>query len=1450
MEALRDFFSAIPPDIGAAFVVLQHLAPDHESRLSDILGRVSSIPVEDAEDGQAICIDHVYVLPPDKALTIVDSGLFIEPRDGPDNKRLVIDHFMRSLATVLGPRAVGVVLSGTGSDGSLGLREIRAEGGLTAAQSPETALYDGMPASAVAMGTVDFVGPIAAIADRIVSFAKDHRDGNGEHSISTNDLNSITALLRARAGLDFSSYKRGTIERRVLRRLSLLRFTDMGDYLAYLRSTPPELQQLAGDLLINVTGFFRDPEVWTAVRERAIDPMVSKADPAEHIRIWVPAASTGEEAFTLAILLDEACRRQNKEGLSWQIFATDVDAEAVATARHGAYPTAIEQDLTPERLKRYFTSEGKGYRVAKRLRERVVFAEHNLLSDPPFSRLSMVSCRNLLIYLSNTTQARLFDVFHFGLEDDGFLLLGTSETTSQRQKLFKTVDQKAHLYQRKQGPGRASQLTSHPAGGGGRIARPTQSYQGEFGRPRTANIGEATRRGLLRRYSPPAAAVSADGDVAYFHGDVRDFLIVPEGEPTQNLVHLLPAGLRRRFTEAISAAEDSRDGRAEVSGVRRGDEQPYRIEIERLRETSDPALFLCAFIQESFGEPEIERPGKQDPANDDDEYLGRLEHELLVVKEDLQTTVEELETSNEELKAANEESTAANEELQSTNEELETSREELQSLNEELVTVNSQLEEKVREVESTTNDLENLLNSTRLAVLFLDVEHRIRSFTPASDAVVELRDGDVGRPLADLKMKVEDEQLYQDIEKVLSQLTPMEREVAALNGDAWFLRRIQPYRGAQDRIEGVVITYNDITNMALATRQLALRERQQSAIAEMGEAALLARSMEDLYPGLLRPLHRLFEADGVKILRLSEDGHEFTLVAGIGWDPADIGHATVVNSPETQAGYTARHGPVATEDVTEDKRFGPPELLKRYNLRAGLSAPILIDGRAWGVVGAHSRQRERYNGDDLNVIRSAANILAVAIGQITRERTAVEEKVRRDLAFRAADLAFWRHIPETDEAEWDRKLPELLGQDPETFSASGNGFFSAVHPDDVSPVREAYTRTVDRGEPFEMEFRIVLPSGNIRWIAGRGARIPGSDPLEIMGVNFDVTDRRKQEERQDLIMRELDHRVKNMLSVIVSVAQISSRQQTDLQSFVETFTQRVQAMAKAHSLISEGKWDGVDLAELLETELGQYEQRQGANILISGARASLTPEAAQSLSLAVHELATNAAKYGALSVPEGQLRVRWHHDPRAATLVLDWRERGGPPVKKPRKKGFGSRVIDRIASSQLGADIEQDFQKEGLCVTITMPDHHLSVPPTSGRQQVELGGEDGGLLPDLKGRKVMVLDDEWLIAENNSAILIDAGCDVVGPITNLPEAEAHLDDDLDAAVLDVNIAGQTSLDLARKLHDKGVPFLFVSGYRNLVEKDIDAPILAKPVVESDLLSCLRKIIKGAEDDQG
>jgi two-component system CheB/CheR fusion protein len=830
LEAFTSLFSAMPSDSGMAFVLVQHLAPDRESLVAEILQRHTAMPVEQVEDGMEVQQNHVYVIRPGHTLTIKDGRLHLGERlERPGHGRPV-DDFFRSLAEEQRERAVCVIMSGMGSNGAAGAQAIKAVGGLCIAQDPETAQFPSMPRHLIDAGYADLVLAPPEIPEALSAYARHpYAVGRGNGSAAAGSgpetvqreqqqVREILAVVRTRTRFDFTGYKKPTVLRRIQRRMGLNRVTDLGSYAKLLRQSTVEVTGLADDLLIHVTGFFRDAEAWEALRQLVVEPLVRSREPDSSVRCWVAACSSGEEAYSLAMLLVEESERAGKR-LEIKVFATDTAERTLSNARHGVYPGGIESEMPPERLNRFFDRDDAMYRVRQDLRERVVFAPQNILSDPPFSRLDIVTCRNLLIYLEPAVQQRVFNLIHFGLREGGALFLGTSETAATNTGMFEVLDKKARIY-RRVGPTRHGSIdfTTSPVATG--VSKPGHGLPASGPAP---SIGQLTARALLALHTPAAVTVDRDFRIVYYHGDTKPYLEQPSGEPTQDLWLLATEQVRGALRVALQRSASSGTVERVPDGYIVGEDGQRRrivVTVSPLIAGKSSNLFVVSFQQgEEQGPaaaPEGPKPGAE-PALPAEE-VQRL-------RDELQSVIEELQASNEEHRAAAEEAMSINEELQSSNEELETSKEEMQSLNEELSTVNAQLQAKMEELQQASSDLRSLLASTDIAVIFLDSQFRIRRYTPAARRLLELINSDIGRPLQDLAKKFTDPELFEDAQSVLSHLVPAEREIESFDG-RWYVRRVLPYRTVDDRIEGVVITFVDITE----------RKRAHDVLATAGEA--------------------------------------------------------------------------------------------------------------------------------------------------------------------------------------------------------------------------------------------------------------------------------------------------------------------------------------------------------------------------------------------------------------------------------------------------------------------------------------------------------------------------------------------------------------------------------------------------------------------------------------
>ncbi|MBN1263854.1 MAG: PAS domain-containing protein [Anaerolineales bacterium] len=840
LAAFEAFFSGMPADIdpNIAFVLVQHLAPDHKSILSDLIQRYTRMQVFEVQDGMSVRPNCTYIIPPNRDMAFLNGTLQLMEPSAPHGQRLPIDFFFRSLAQDQRERAICIVLSGTGSDGSIGLRAIKGEGGMVMVQSPASTEYDGMPRSAIATGLVDYELPPAEMPAQLMAyvaqaFGKLPQAAASPEPQTENSLNKIFILLRTHTGHDFSLYKPSTIQRRIERRMAINQIETMDGYIKYLQQSPTELDSLFRDMLIGVTNFFRDPEAFKALEEKVVSKISTGKSAGDQIRIWVPGCSTGEEAYSIAILLQERLDAL-KQFYKIQIFATDIDNLAITQARTGIYPANIAADITPERLARFFTLEPDGsmYRINKGIRDMLIFSEQDVIKDPPFSKLDLVSCRNLLIYMRGDLQKKLIPLFHYALNPAGTLFLGTSETIGEFSDLFTTLDRKAKLYQRKDdfdGTQRSALNRFLPH----ITKQKTDNLQITGTTPSTAKLPlrEMTEQALLQQVTPAAALVNAQGDILYLHGRTGKYLEPAPGEvDINNILKMAREGLRRDLTTALHRAA----GRNEVvrsPGLRvktNGDFTTVNLTINPVSlpspAVSESPLFLVILEETPSFNSELAQQTTlktqpvdpsiiADAGTDTNADIAALKQELRAKEEYLQTTVEELETSNEELKSSNEEMQSINEELQSTNEELETSKEELQSINEELATVNTELQTKVADLSRANNDMSNLLAGTGIGTIFVDYQLRILRFTPAVVKIINLISSDVGRPVGHIVSNLVDyDRLVTDVQEVLDTLVAKELEVQTIEGK-WYTLRIQPYRTLDNVIEGAVITFVNITEM-------------------------------------------------------------------------------------------------------------------------------------------------------------------------------------------------------------------------------------------------------------------------------------------------------------------------------------------------------------------------------------------------------------------------------------------------------------------------------------------------------------------------------------------------------------------------------------------------------------------------------------------------------------
>lgn len=849
LEALEQFLQRIPPGSGQAFVIVQHLDPHYRGALVELLQKVTPLPVVEIQDQMRVAPGHIYVIPPNRDLSILHGVLHLLEPVEVRGLRLAIDFFFRALAIDQRENAMAVILSGMGTDGTLGARAIKEKAGTIFVQAPASAKFDGMPRSAIDAGLADVVAPAGELADKLLAYLR-HLPAPVVSPFAVDSdknksgLDKILMLLRAQTGQDFTLYKKSTICRRIERRMGLHQLEKLDQYVRYVRENPREADLLFKELLIGVTTFFRDPPMWAQLKKDVLPELLADLPRDGRLRIWVPGCATGEEAYSMAMIFMEVVEEAHPGArCSLQIFATDLDKDAIDIARVGSYPPSIAADVSEERLNRFFVPEEGGYRVTKGLREMIVFAPQNLVMDPPFTKIDLVSCRNLLIYLETELQKRLIPLFHYSLNPGGFLVLGNSETVGQATDCFAQLPGRSRIYRR--------QDATPPVGP---VDFPAAFYHLQTRVPEslpvlppaasaTANVQTLTDALLLQRFAPAGVLTTSKGDIVYISGKTGKYLEPAAGRANLNIFAMAREGLSSALSEAFHHAVRKKSSFT-VKGVTVGTNGGSKLVDVTIQPLAEPlalqGLVLVVFTDVAAPRT-LNRPGKAERATLQGNQLVAVGKELQHVREELQTTREEMQTSQEELKSSNEELQSTNEELQSTNEELTTSKEEMQSMNEELQTVNHELQAKLDELTRASDDMKNLLNSTDVATLFLDGDLRVRRFTTRTATLIKLIPGDAGRAITDIVSELDYPELAADAREVLRTLVYRERQVGA-SGGRWFSARIMPYRTQDNHIDGVVITFGDITR--LKSLEAAQREALSILQEKGGEPSALAKVLQ------------------------------------------------------------------------------------------------------------------------------------------------------------------------------------------------------------------------------------------------------------------------------------------------------------------------------------------------------------------------------------------------------------------------------------------------------------------------------------------------------------------------------------------------------------------------------------------------------------------------------
>lgn len=1134
VAALRSFFRQIDEDLGFAYVVIMHLSPDHPSSMDDILATYTKMPVQQVEDSPTLKPNNIYVIPPGKELIIEGNDITARPFTQPRGQRAPIDGFFRSIAAGRGD-GLAVILTGSGSDGALGVRAVKEAGGVIFVQEPSDAEYPMMPSNAIATGVADFVAPIPRLVEHIREVAKSKEAVRSiTDDQSSNELRRIVTFMRARTGHDFSSYKRATVMRRVGRRMQVARCESLSAYAEYVRATPEEAQELFGDLLISVTMFFRDGHAFEKLVEHAIVKIFDELADGGGIRAWTVGCATGEEAYSLAILfLEEAARRKIRTPI--QIFATDLDEGALATAREGRYPKSVEADVSEERLHRWFIDEGTHYRIHPEVRDVVLFATHSVLKDPPFMRLDLITCRNLLIYLERALQRQLAALFHYGLKPHRFLFLGSAETADVTPELFAAVDREARIYCAKtlvarQLPQIHSPLDEHrtPA-----LERRRATFRDEHDRT-TSSLHIAA----LERLSPPTALVDESRRIINLSPSAGAFILHSGGPFTAELPAVVRPELRLDLKIALEHAFEQRRPTLTLPVLVAFDDAKRRVAMHVMPTSADESSAVQALVFFMDG-GQVEAPAESNflELSTKPDETRRLYDELKIAHERLSASRQEHDTATQDLRAANEELQSINEEYRSTAEELETSKEELQSMNEELQTVNAELKAKLESISSAHSDLQNLTSATEIGTLFLDPELRIRMFTPPVAHLFNITDADVGRAITDFTHRLVYDDIGRDLMRVLRELAPVETIAEGRDGRSYMMR-IRPYRTIENRTDGIVVTFVDITARREAEQQL--------------------RESEERYRTLFDSID-----EGFCIVEVIFDKQGKAI---------DYLFLTVNAAFEKQTGLKAAAGKTMLSLVPEHEGYW-----------------FEIYGRV-----ATGREPERFEH------RAAA-----------------------------------------------------LGRFYEVFAF---------------PV----------GTPEERKIGILFK---------------------------DITLRKDSEAHLKLMVDELNHRVKNTLAVVQAIAHQTFKDERVDQSARRSFEGRLTALAAAHGLLTSAHWERAALHDIAKnTALGCGVRDK--QFIFEGPEVNLQANQAVSIAMALHELCTNAMKYGSLSTDEGHVRLSWSISVKSKPrLRIEWAEIGGPPVKQPARRGFGSLMVEQALASGFDGNAKIDFRPTGVICIIDGPLH-------------------------------------------------------------------------------------------------------------------------------------------------
>ncbi len=1008
-QALETFFRNVSHEAGIAFMVVTRLAARHINALRAAIIACTDMPVVTAADGAILQPDHVYIAPHGVYLTL-EGGVLRLQHAARMSAANLLDTFLVSLATTQREKAVAIVLSGTGKDSVTGLRQMKAHNGLILVQDPDSAAHPALPRRAAATQIADLVAPIPALARHLVRARGDLADvntaTNAEQDPTLAELfTAILAQINTHTGRDLSHYKMSTLQRRIARRMQMRGFHNLAQYLEILRTNPEETVALFKDCLVSVTSFFRDPDAYTMLQEDCLPQIFAGKGRNDTVRVWIAGCATGEEAYSVAMQLTERAALMTDDPPRIQVFATDLDEEAIAVARRGIYPATAAKDIGPQRLQQFLVKADDHYQIKPEIREMVLFAVHDLLKDPPFSRLDLICCRNVLIYFNRDTQEKVFDIFHYALNPTGYLFLGSSESTDSAAELFAVLNKHCHLYQRREQislPHRRLPSTAL-ATLGGRATERDRARQAA--KPRT--IEEIYLLWTLRHYTPPRMLINKNYDITHLFGGADRYLQEREGAITQNVLQKVLPDLRLDLRAALyQAFNKSERTVSRLLGVEiDGEQHLIQLHVGPVLEAGFPKEYAeVVFVaREGTTFTDLSTDGL---AESDLSLVERMEEELLRTRERLQTIIEDHEIANQELKTSNEELQSINEELKSTTEELETSKEELQSMNEELITVNGEMKQKIDELYRLNSDLLNLISSTDVGVVFLNDALQIKRFTPRALELFNLIESDIGRPFSHVTTRIRHTALTQLATHVRDTGERIEETVQSQEGH-WYILRVLPYRTVSGKNDGLVLTFIDISDLKRAEAEERQRVQQQT-LAALGREALETKDLAQLLASATQQVATVLGMEFCKVLELQPGDNTLLLTAGVGWHPEIVGQTTVLADTETQAGYTLlAKAPVVVRDLRTEPRFRPPALLSEHGVLSGISVVIPGIPGPYGVLSVHSQEPRSFAPYDVDFLQAVANTLAAAIIRRRAEVALRAQERRYRQIFESAGVSIW-----------------------------------------------------------------------------------------------------------------------------------------------------------------------------------------------------------------------------------------------------------------------------------------------------------------------------------------------------------------------------------------------------------------------------------------------------------